>query len=90
MKKFKIPFINKKSFKRRHRQCQICGEEKYELLDTHRVMEGGKYEETNCVCLCISCHRKHHSGLITIKKWFHSTSGKLLLYIDEEGYEQFV
>ena len=88
----KKPFINKKAFKRRHRKCQICGEDKYELLDTHRIIpekKGGKYKEDNCVCICVSCHRKHHSGIISIKKWFNSTSGKLLLYIDEKGEERF-
>jgi len=85
----KKPFINKKSFKRRHSCCQICGEQEYKLLDTHRIIHKGKYCESNCVCLCISCHRKHHSGLIIVKQWYESTGGKLLYYIDENGEEQF-
>ena len=89
MKKFKNPFISKKAFKRRHSECQICGEKEYKLLDVHRIIAGGKYEETNCVCICTSCHRKHHSGLISIKGWFHSSAGKLLLYVDKDGNEQF-
>ena len=93
MKKFKNPFIGKKAFKRRNKPCHICREERYELLDVHRIIhgeDGGKYENSNCVCVCNSCHRKHHSGLITIKKWYDSSAGKLLLYIDEEGEEQFI
>jgi len=89
MKNFKTPFISKKSFKRRHSKCQICEEKEYKLLDTHRIIAGGKYEETNCVCICTSCHRKHHSKLIIIKKWVHSSAGNLLYYIDEDGNEQF-
>jgi len=85
----KIPFINKKTFKKRQKCCQICGESEYKLLDTHRLVHGGKYENTNCACLCTSCHRKHHSGLITIKRWYNSTKGKVLYYIDENGEEQF-
>lgn len=90
MKKYQNPFISKKMFKRRHSKCRICGEKTYEMMDTHRIIHGGKYEESNCVCICNSCHRKHHTGIITIKGWFDSTAGKLLLYIDKEGNEQFI
>lgn len=92
MRKIKIPFISKKAFKRRHAMCKICGEKRYKLLDVHRIVPGeqnGRYENSNCVCLCSSCHRKHHSGIICIKGWFHSTSGRLLLYINENGQEVF-
>ena len=89
MKKFKMPFIGKKAFKRRNKPCRICGEETYELLDTHRIKWGGEYSNENCVCLCVSCHRKVHRGIITVKGWFDSSAGKLLLYIDEDGNEQF-
>ena len=82
-------FIIKKIFKRRNRCCYICGEDKYELLDVHRIFHGEKYDNSNCVCLCTSCHRKHHSGLIIIKRWYTSSKGKVLHYIDEEGKEQF-
>jgi 5-methylcytosine-specific restriction endonuclease McrA len=88
----KIPFISKKHFKRKNRECKICGEDVFELLDTHRVIPGsnnGKYSDANCVCLCTSCHRKHHRGIITIKQWYNSTGGRLLHYIDEDGNEQF-
>ena len=88
----KKPFISKKSFKQRANKCHICGENKYELLDIHRIKagaEGGKYEEPNCVSICTSCHRKHHANIITIKQWYNSTKGKILYYIDERGDEQF-
>lgn len=89
MKNFKVPFVSKKAFKRRHKPCRICDEERYKLLDVHRIVAGGKYKNSNCVCICTTCHRKHHSGLITIKGWYDSTIGKILHYIDEEGNEQF-
>lgn len=88
----KKPFVNKKTFKRRAGQCHICGEKEFAVLDTHRIIpgsEGGKYEFTNCVCLCSLCHRKEQAGLITVIGWVHSTAGRLLHYIDEEGNEQF-
>lgn len=93
MKRFKKPFVGKKYFKNIYKFCQICHEENYSLLDVHRIVpgeEGGKYEHGNCVCLCVSCHRKHHSKLINIKGWFSSTAGKLLLYIDENKEEKFI
>jgi hypothetical protein len=89
MKNFKKPFGTKKAFKKRNRLCYICEENRYELLDVHRIEEGKKYDIPNCVCICTSCHRKHHSGLITIKGWKHSTMGRILYYIDENGEEIF-
>ena len=89
----KRPFISKKAFKHRQGKCQICGEKEYKLLDVHRIIpgeEGGKYEEGNCVCLCTGCHRKHHTKLIKIIGWFHSTKGNVLLFIDENGEEKFI
>lgn len=89
MKKFKYPFVSKKNFKRRYNFCQICKIEDYNLLDVHRIQWGGSYSVDNCVVLCTICHRKVHSGIIIIKGWVHSTSGNLLLYIDEKGQEKF-
>jgi len=89
-KNLKTPFISKKSFKRRASKCQICGEKKYELLDTHRIIEGGQYIVTNCVCLCAQCHRKTTTGLIKVIGWKHSTVGNILHYIDENGEEKFI
>ena len=89
----KKPFINKKSFKQRHGKCQICGEERYKLLDIHRFKkegkDGGRYSEANCICCCVKCHRLIHTGEIKIIGVHNSTIGKLLNYIDEEGKEHF-
>ena len=88
----KKPFRNKKIFKRQSGKCQICKEPEYSVLDVHRIIagaDGGKYETTNCVCLCSKCHRKEQAGLIQVIGWKHSTAGRLLHYIDEEGNEQF-
>lgn len=90
MRKFKIPFIGKRAFKRRHRNCQICKEERYELLDVHRIEWGGEYSNENCVCLCVTCHRKVHNKFFTIIGWKNSTKGKLLHIINEEEQEDFI
>ena len=80
----KNPFISKKSFKHRHRCCQICKEDKYELLDVHRWgiegKDGGKYKNNNCICICVKCHRLIHSKKIKIIGIYNSTAGKVLNY----------
>ena len=83
------PFISKKSFKRRASACHICGEDDYDLLDTHRIKWGGKYCESNCVCLCTACHRKVHTRKIKIDRWYESTEGRVLHFFDENGEEHF-
>jgi len=89
----KNPFISKKNFKRRHKYCQICGEDKYELLDTHRWKiegkNGGKYTNDNCLCICVKCHRLIHLKKIIINGVYNSTTGKLLNYMNEDGEEYF-
>jgi len=93
MKKFITPFISKKSFKRRQGCCQICGELEYKLLDVHRWRiegkDGGKYSNSNCICVCVKCHRLIHTNNIKIIGVFNSTAGKLLNYIDSDGEEHF-
>lgn len=74
--------MDKKIYKKVRRSCCICGEKQYALLDVHRIHEGGHYNEYNCVVLCVSCHRRHHSGLIKIIQKFYSSGGWLLEYED--------
>ena len=85
--------INKKIYKRSEGKCRICGETDYDLLNVHRILPGceqGKYSTVNTVCLCLSCHRKVHTGRITILGWYTSTKGKVLHIIKEDGKEDFV
>ena len=85
----KRPFVNKRLRKQAARCCKICGESKYELLDVHRIKPGSNYTYYGTVVLCSSCHRSHHSGLITIHGWNSSTAGRLLNWTDEYGCEHF-
>jgi hypothetical protein len=89
----KKPFISKQSFKHRKKECQICGEKRYNLLDVHRWKtpgkDGGKYTVNNCICVCSNCHRLIHNNKIKIIGIFNSSNGKLLNYIDENNTEQF-
>ena len=93
MQNNKIPFLSKKSFKRRCGKCHICGEKEYKLLDVHRWRvegkDGGKYSNDNCLCVCVSCHRLIHANSIKIIGIFNSSCGKLLNYIDTNGKEKF-
>lgn len=89
----KRAFVSKKLRKLSEGECRICGEDTYELLDVHRIKEGsdgGKYSYDNVVCICTSCHRKHHSGLIKVFGWVNSTAGRLLHMENEKGEERFL
>ena len=91
-KELKLPFINKKSFKRRAKKCKICGEKDYDLLECHRIIpgeKGGKYENSNCVCLCVRCHTIVHRNKITIIGWKNSSVGQLL-HIIKSNQELFL
>lgn len=85
--------INKKSFKKAAGRCRVCGEDIYELLDTHRLVsgaEGGKYYRENCVVLCGNCHRKVHAGLIEIDRYYLCSNGKYKLRVIIDGEEKFI
>lgn len=85
----KKPFISKKMQKRMAGCCRICKEKDYNLLDVHRICEGGVYSCSNTVSLCCRCHRLQQAGKIKIDGWFHSTAGRMLRWRDEQGEERF-
>jgi hypothetical protein len=72
--------MDKITFKKRHKQCAICEEENYAILDVHRIHEGKEYSNGNCVVLCCKCHRMHHAGQIKIVDKRYSTTGSILFY----------
>jgi len=88
-RKLRKPFRSKKDFKTVAQKCHICGEDNYNLLDVHRINEGQAYSYANTACLCVRCHRLHHSKSIIIKKWYNSTMGRVLHWIDELEKEHF-
>jgi hypothetical protein len=70
-------------FKLVAKKCRFCPEDKYELLDVHRIVagaDGGKYHEWNAVTCCSNCHRKCHCGEIKIDRYYNSTKGRILHY----------
>jgi len=73
--------------------CYFCGEDDYNLLDVHRILEGangGTYHDRNTVCVCSKCHRKIHSGRIKIHGKYMSTGKKLwVLHFTEDGDEKW-
>lgn len=75
----KIKIYKKQIRKLFDAKCFFCSEDKYELLDAHRILEGkdgGKYNWENTLTLCANCHRKCHTGIIKILGSHKSTSGK--------------
>lgn len=79
--------MDKVLFKKKYKKCAICEESNYPLLDVHRIEEGKDYSESNCVVLCVKCHRLHHHGTQTIKSKRQSTGGTVLIF-DKNGEEQ--
>lgn len=75
------------------KQCLFCGEDKYELLDCHRIFpgeKGGTYVPRNTITSCANCHRKMHSGIIKVVGKYLSTSGSwVVMYFDENNVEQW-
>lgn len=84
-------------------QCYFCGvceptqtvntNKKFRrLIEIHHIKEkneGGGNEDFNLVPICSNCHSKVHLGLINPKRWFFTTSGWKLLWIDDKGIECF-
>ena len=53
--------------------CQQCtgksGDKRIEVHHIKRRADGGSDNPSNLVCLCHSCHEKHHKGEIKLKKF---------------------
>lgn len=84
--------INKKQFKNTIGKCKICGLDNTEILENHRVIEGqhgGRYTYNNVIPCCPNCHTRIHKKQISIDRWYPSTAGYLLRWIDENGNEHF-
>jgi len=43
-------------------KCQICCSDAKTIHRKQRGLNGGKYNETNCVLVCDHCHKQIHSG----------------------------
>ena len=75
------------------KKCYFCEENRMEVLDAHRMIEGqdgGKYNWHNIITLCVIHHRLIHSKKIVILGKHFSTKGCWVLhYIDENGVEQW-
>jgi hypothetical protein len=87
MKKRKL--INKKIKKLVDKKCYFCDCNTYELLDVHRILEGGEYSELNTITVCSLCHRKIHAKIIKVDRKYYSTSGWILHYFDEQKIEHW-
>lgn len=75
-------------------KCYFCGEDRYELLDSHRIIEGqdgGTYNWWNMLTTCALCHRKCHTGIIKILGKHKCMGGNKLeiLHYIEDGVEKW-
>jgi DNA mismatch repair protein MutS len=74
--------------------CEVCGSST--SLEMHHIRSqksGGPAMHTpgNLVCLCGTCHDRHHSGALLIEGWLDTSAGRELLWkpgviekVDEE------
>jgi hypothetical protein len=75
-----------------HKVCFFCGENDYDLLDVHRILEGrngGTYDPNNTLCCCSKCHRMIHSRRIQIFGKHYSTSGRWVVHYNFDGTEHW-
>ena len=84
-------------------RCYFCGvnepfnvikdNKKYrKLIEIHHIKEkneGGTNTDENLVPVCSNCHSKIHLGLINPKKWFFTTGGWKLQWVDDKGIEHY-
>lgn len=74
------------------KECLFCGEDTYEILDCHRIVEGqhgGTYHPQNTITICSNCHRKVHSGIIKILGKFYTTKARWVVQYIEDGVEKW-
>lgn len=60
--------------------CFLCKESNYNLLDAHRIIYGGVYENYNLVTLCKNCHRRVHCNEVKFDRKYYSTKGIWILH----------
>lgn len=73
------------------RTCEVCGNHKD--LESHHIIPQAaadakgrigpgksKHVEGNLTVLCGACHDKHHAGLLEIKGWMETSSGRKLVW----------
>lgn len=72
--------------------CFFCDEDRYEVLDCHRIFEGekgGTYHPSNTLTICALCHRLIHSGHIKIFGRYLSTNGMHVIHYEDSGVEKW-
>jgi 5-methylcytosine-specific restriction endonuclease McrA len=86
-------YTKKQAKKLFDKECFFCGENDYNLLDAHRIIEGkdgGTYHWWNMLTTCVKCHRKVHTGRIQILGKHPSTGPRLYaIHYIEDGEEKW-
>src|SRR4051812_1052509 len=90
----KLKLIDKEDIKRSAGKCLFCPENRYAVLDVHRIKhgaDGGRYTDDNTVVLCSVCHRLVHDGHFKIDRWYLGSNGKqvLLAFVGPDKVETF-
>lgn len=87
IKVMKKKYTRQQCKKQYDKECFVCKESNYDLLDAHRIIEQGTYHPINVVTLCANCHRRAHAGVIQFVKKHLSTAGHHVLHWVKNGEE---
>jgi hypothetical protein len=84
-------YTRKQLCKLANNKCFFCHEDKFHVLDAHRIIpgeQGGTYIPHNILVLCANCHRRVHAGEIKIDRKYPTTGKSLwVLHCWIEGQE---
>lgn len=78
-------------YRRKKKQCEVCGESNIKVLDRHHIIPRTDPSctelDSNLAVVCSNCHRMIHAGEIIIEGVFKTSEGaQLFWHYDGDNY----